>query len=200
MAPATDRTTNVADNIITETVEDRIDQMDNHMDAIQNEFINENNDEDNLDNVSASIAGYCESEDRIAQLEANMDERYGTRLRTGLRQGRARNTIPTKNCNTAATTSNNIEEQLHLMNSNNLSLKDYANLYAAIHHSGLAEKDNYLKNDMVSTILTQYHVSKGLKNYREKGVAAVLKELRQLHDRMVMEPQFANDMTEKQKK
>ena len=103
--------------------------------------------EDDLNDVSASIAEYRESEDRIAQLEADMDERYGTRHCTGLRQRRAQNTIPTKFCNTAATTSNNIEEKLHLMNSNNLSLKDYANLYAAIHHSGLAEKDNYLKND-----------------------------------------------------
>ena len=42
VAPATDRTKNVTDNIITKTAEDHIDQMDNHMDAIQNEFINEN--------------------------------------------------------------------------------------------------------------------------------------------------------------
>ena len=52
---------------------------------------------------------------------------------------------------------------------------------------------------MVSTILTQYHVSKGLKIFGEKGVASVLKELRQLHDRMVMEPKFVENMTKKQK-
>ena len=36
VTPETDQTTNVADNTITETVEDRIDQIDNHMDAIEN--------------------------------------------------------------------------------------------------------------------------------------------------------------------
>ena len=98
-----------------------------------------------------------------------------------------------------AATEDDIEGQLHMMNSNNLLLKDYANVYAAIHHSGISDKDNYLKNEIVSTILTQYHVSKGLKIYEERGVGAVLKELRQLHDRMVIQPKFADNMTEKQK-
>eukprot|EP00957_Ditylum_brightwellii_P124595 9496180-Ditylum_brightwellii.AAC.1 len=78
-----------------------------------------------------------------------------------------------------------------------LSLKDYANAYAAIHHKGIADADNYLKGEMVSTILTQYHVSKGLKIFGKKGVDAVLKELRQLHDQMVIEQKFADSMTEK---
>ena len=89
MAPETDWTTKVSDNIITKTVKDRISQIDNHMDAIENDFINENDNKDDPDNVSASIAGYCENKDRIAQLEADMDERYGTCLCTGLRQRRA---------------------------------------------------------------------------------------------------------------
>ena len=52
---------------------------------------------------------------------------------------------------------------------------------------------------MVSTILTQYHVSKGFKIYGEKGVDAVLKELQQLHNRMVIEPPFFKYMSPKQK-
>ena len=81
--------------------------------------------------------------------------------------------------------------------SKTLSLKDYANIYSEIHHSGIADQDNYLTDNMVSTILTQYHVSKGLKIYGEKGVDTVLKELRQLHDRIVIEPKFSNSMTKK---
>ena len=68
-----------------------------------------------------------------------------------------------------AATTTEIEEQLHLMNSSNLTLKDYANVYAAIHHLSISDKDNYLKREMVSTILTQYHVSKGLKNMQKRS-------------------------------
>ena len=116
-----------------------------------------------------------------------------------MRSRRTRNTVPQKFKGMEAAT---IGEQLHLMkdkNHRNLSLKDYANIYAAIHHSGVSEQDNYLKSDMVSTVLTQYHVSKGLQIFGERGVDAVLKELRQLHDCMVIEPEFAENMSEKQK-
>ena len=93
-----------------------------------------------------------------------------------------------------------LEDQLHMMQHKPLGLQDYANMYAAIHHTGASsDKTQFLKSKIVSTILSQYHVSKGLKIYGEKGVDAVLKELRQLHDRMVIEPRFSKTMTEKQK-
>ena len=92
-----------------------------------------------------------------------------------------------------------LEEHINAMGHKPLTLTDYANVYSAIHHAGNNEIENYLKSDMVSTILTQYHISKGLKLYGKKGVNAVLQELKQLHDRLVIEPKFANNMTAKQK-
>ena len=57
-----------------------------------------------------------------------------------------------------------------------------------------------LKSDMVSMILTQYHVSKGLNLYGEKGVNTVLQDLKQLHEHLVIKPKFASNMTTKKKR
>ena len=43
-------------------------------------------------------------------------------------------------------------------------------------------------------------MSKGIKVFGELGVAAVLKELKQLHNRMVMDPKSSNEMTMSLKK
>eukprot|EP00957_Ditylum_brightwellii_P102200 7790610-Ditylum_brightwellii.AAC.1 len=52
----------------------------------------------------------------------------------------------------------------------------------------------------VATLLTQYHVSKGLKVFGQKGADAVLKELKQLHDRLVMDPKQPEQMSREEKK
>ena len=79
------------------------------------------------------------------------------------------------------------------------SLKNYAHVYAAIHKSGVPDIDNPMTSDMVATVLTQHHFSRGLKLYGEEGVAAVLKELQQLHDGMVIKPQHMEKLTEDDK-
>eukprot|EP00957_Ditylum_brightwellii_P124665 9501520-Ditylum_brightwellii.AAC.1 len=48
--------------------------------------------------------------------------------------------------------------------------------------------------------MTQYHVSKGLKVFGKEGTKAVLSELQQLHDRMVMNPQKPEKMTDNKKR
>ena len=68
-----------------------------------------------------------------------------------------------------------IEESLNLMKHKPLTLSDYANLYSAIHTTGRSETENYMKNDMVSTILTQYHKLKGLKSMARKVLMPCLK-------------------------
>ena len=80
------------------------------------------------------------------------------------------------------------------MGNTHLNLRDYARLHLTIHY-GPNQHDNVMSNPMVTTILTQYHVSKGLTLFGEPRVAAVLKELKQLHDRMVMEPKNFDKMT-----
>ena len=55
--------------------------------------------------------------------------------------------------------------------------------------------DNHHPQPLITTITTQYHMSKRLKVFGEPGVAAVLKELKQLHDRMVMYPTNVEEIT-----
>ena len=72
-------------------------------------------------------------------------------------------------------------------------------MYAAIHKTGLPDVDNPMTTDIAMTVLTQYHVSKALKIYETKGKNAVLTELKQLHNRMVMDPLDANKLTNEEK-
>ena len=138
-----------------ETKEDQVERLNNQIDAIEHELSDQGNstDDNEEDNdILASMSGYQESKQRIAQLERDMDQRYGTRIRQNLRSRRTRNETPAKFKGMEA---ENIEEQLNVMHHKKLSLKDYANIYAAIHHSGIEENKNYQKSDIVSTILTQ---------------------------------------------
>ena len=73
------------------------------------------------------------------------------------------------------------------MANTHLDLRDYAQIHATI-HCGPSQHDNVMRNPLITTIITQYHVSKQLKVFGEPGVAAFLKELKQLHERMVMDP------------
>jgi hypothetical protein len=43
--------------------------------------------------------------------------------------------------------------------------------------------------------MTQHSMKRGLKEFGDAGVEAVLKELQQLHDRKVLEPKNANHLT-----
>ena len=75
------------------------------------------------------------------------------------------------------------------MGSTQLDLRDYACPHVTI-HCGPNQNDNVMLKPLITTILTQYHVSKGLKFFGDPIVAAVLKELKQLHGRMVMDPKM----------
>ena len=126
-----------------------------------------------------------------------MDNKYGTTLCLGLRRRRPRNNKPTKFKGMEGA---DLEAALHAMKHKTLSLEDYANVCAAVHHSGVPDAKNYMTLDVVSTILTQYHVSKGLQVFSERGVDAVLEELCQIHKRMVLEPKFAKSMSKRRQK
>ena len=74
-------------------------------------------------------------------------------------------------------------------------------MYATIHcQPRTPDEYNIMTLNVVTTILTQYHVSKGLKVFGDEGVQAVLKELRQLHNYMVMEPVDSNNLSTAQKR
>ena len=68
-----------------------------------------------------------------------------------------------------------------------LDLRYYPRVHMKIHFRPNLQ-DSLMHNPLITTILTQYHVYKGLKVFDESGVEAVLKELKQLHGRMVTKP------------
>ena len=80
------------------------------------------------------------------------------------------------------------------MGNTNLELRDYSRLHVTIYY-GPNQHNNVMCNPLITMILTQYQVSKGLKVFGEPGVAAVLNDLKQMHNRMVMDPKNANKMT-----
>ena len=62
-------------------------------------------------------------------------------------------------------------------------------MYATIHCThGVQDKYKFMTSKVVTTALTQYHVSKGITLYGQEGIAAGLKELKQLHDMLVIYP------------
>lgn len=144
--------------------------------------------------------------DAIRQTQQEMDNKYGTRLREGLRSRRKRLTIPAKFKGMEAASEDDystdeMSADLHMIRHTPLSLQNYAHIYAMLHCGvGVPDHHNVMTSDIVTTILTQYHVSKGLKIFGDEGVKAVLKELQQLHDILVIKPVKAQSLTLAQKK
>jgi hypothetical protein len=62
--------------------------------------------------------------------------------------------------------------------------RDYSHLHAQLEH----------------TVMTQYNVKKGLKIFGEAGAEAVVTEMKQLHDRAVIQPRLANMLTQDEKR
>ena len=85
------------------------------------------------------------------------------------------------------------------MGNNHLDLRDFTCLSSTI-HCGPKLQYNVIYNLLIKTILTQYHVPKGLKIFGDTGVAAILKELKQLHDRMLIYLNNTDKITTCQKK
>ncbi len=64
---------------------------------------------------------------------------------------------------------------------------------------GMDNNSNPLCTDMMTTILNQYHISKGINFFGKDGVDAVLAELKQLHNRMVIDPRDTTNMTKEER-
>ena len=54
--------------------------------------------------------------------------------------------------------------------------------------------------DLEATVMTQMNLKQGIKAFGDKGVAAVLKEVKQIHDRNVMKPVYAGSLSKRHKK
>ena len=121
-----------------------------------------------------------------------MASTYGERRREGMHPQTCRNTVPAKFRNEAIGRLNLLTNKTH----KDMGLREYAQIYATLHcHYGICDEANFITNDIITTILTQYHISKGLKVFGKAGADAVLKELTQLHERLVIAPLNGKDMT-----
>ena len=102
-----------------------------------------------------------------------MDKQYGAQTRTNMRARKRKIDLPLK---------------LRIQPTINSKRSKVLHANVMVQNIGNNRHDNVMRNLLVTTILTQYHVSKGLKVFGDLGVAAILKELKQLHARMLMEP------------
>ena len=64
---------------------------------------------------------------------------------------------------------------------------------------GIKDKQNFMTSELATTVLTQYHASKSLKVFGADGINVVFKELKQLHDRLVLDQKDPNDMSRDKK-
>ena len=128
-----------------------------------------------------------------------MDKQYGSRKITYIRARKRKNDLYPKlrihpTINSKRSKIMHANTMVQTMGNTHLDLRDHAWIHTTI-HCGPNQHDNVIRNPLITTIITQYHVSKELKVFGEPGVAAVLKELKQLHDRMVMDPKNSDEMT-----
>jgi hypothetical protein len=103
--------------------------------------------------------------------EAKMNQKYGTRNREGLRARKpARSATRIKEPQTAA----------------------HHALMSMIHHE-LTGMCGF--SDLEHVALTQYNIKRGLERYGQAASDAVLKEMKQLHDRKTIRPRFSKDLS-----
>eukprot|EP00957_Ditylum_brightwellii_P043642 3308607-Ditylum_brightwellii.AAC.1 len=116
------------------------------------------------------------------------DREYGTRSRDGLRLRRIRVNIPSK-----------FREYGNVLFQVGSNINAYTAAKTSLHRQNIKGKQ-MIKNDSVNhSILTQYHISKGLKAFGDEGKNKVLNGLKQLHDRMVLDPKDPEKLTHEEK-
>ena len=135
-----------------------------------------------------------------------MDKQYGTQSRENMRARKRKCGLPPKmrihpkiNNEVKRSKIHHENMMVYTMGNTNLDLSDFACLHATI-RCGTNQQDNMMRDPLVTSILTQYHMSKGLKVFGEPGVEVIRKELEQLHDRVVMDLKNADKMAKCQKK
>ena len=133
-----------------------------------------------------------------------MDKKYCARTRTNMQARKQKSYLPQKirihpTINIKRLKILTTNYMVQTMGNTHLDLRDYARLHVTI-HCGPNQHDNVIRNPLITTILTQYHVSKELHVFGDSGVDTVMKELKQLHARMLMGQKKADKMTMSKKR
>eukprot|EP00957_Ditylum_brightwellii_P033854 2565595-Ditylum_brightwellii.AAC.1 len=74
-------------------------------------------------------------------------------------------------------------------------LTKYNQAKLSLHHQDIKGEHWPMTDTIEHSIMTQYHVSKGLRVFGKEGTEVVMSEPKQLHERMVMEPKIPENMT-----
>ena len=102
---------------------------------------------------------------QVLDFEQEVDAKYGTCLRQNLRPCKRANKVPWKYQDSAS-----VNTMLDNIQYKQMNLKDYADLYATKHCThGVKDKYNIMTSDAIATALTQYNISKGIKNMTKKA-------------------------------
>ena len=165
------------------------------------------NDDEHQDNESKedkSADAGCDNGSDSYDVSSTTDKKYGTQTREKMRSRKRKSDLSLKlpihpTINSKQYNILHASTMVQTMGNTHLDLRDYTILHATI-HCGPNRQENVMHNPLVTAILTQYHVSKGLEVFVEPDVAATLKEPNKLHDRMIMDPKNAENMTMCQKK
>ena len=138
-------------------------------------------------------------------IDRTMDQQYGTRQRENMRpRNRKNNLLPKLRVNLVSDAAKRaktkeVNETVHAMSSKYIGLNDYVHLYSK-RHCQYGLETNIMKDPMVATVLTQYHVSKGIKVFGDPGIEAVTKEIKQLHEMLVIYPKTPEGLTRDENK
>ena len=122
-----------------------------------------------------------EPEHNNNEISIIMDKQYVTGSRENMQARKRKCDLP-PTIRIHPTTNNEVERSkihhsnmmVQTMGNTYLDMRDYARLHSTI-HCGPNLKHNVMSNTLVTTVLTQYHVSKGLKVFGDTSVEAVLK-------------------------
>ena len=116
--------------------------------------------------------------------EEEWKNHYGPRRREVMRPRRRHADVPSKFC-----------EHVHTMLQVGEDFDVYEEAHVNVNHRNDKNRKMVMSEPTTHLIITQYHVLKGLNVFDKERTDAVLSELQQLHDRMVMNAKNPEEMT-----
>jgi len=145
---------------------------------------NDNDIDSNDEHTDSDNSDYQNStDDSESNTEDNNDSEDDTKSNYTEVTGQEANAL-TKEDNVEDTMNERYGERSGTYNLRARKPRDYGHLHATLEH----------------IVMTQHSIKRGLKEFGDAGVDAVLKELLQLHERKVLEPRGETEMSDEEKK
>jgi hypothetical protein len=161
-----------------------------------NENISNNEDANNQEDGNDDATNEEDGNDEAT------NEEYGNEAATKEEDGNAADYITEENGDEAATNEDdgNEADYADQANTEDTMIEKYGERSGAHNLRTRRPRDySHLHTTLESTMMTQYSMKKGIKVFGPLGVDAVLKELKQLHDRTVIAPKDAAKLSREDK-